>query len=359
MFFRAFIFVLALGLSFAASGQKPGTVFPTGTSGVDYNRRDASGKKEGPWIRVYRDQPGILYYRGQFRSGVPVGVFEFYNADGQLSSRVNHVQDSTINDVTFFHPDGVTVKSQGRYTGSLQDGKWTRVRQGNWKTWDAAGILRADEQYTDDRLDGSCRYYYPGGKLLAEYVYRSGRLSGPFSTWYDNGKKEKEGAYVNDEFDGGYKSWLQNGMPESEGKYHLGRREGTWHFFTPGGSVEVSILYKKGNEVRRKYMNGTFTEYYASGIPKSEYTYEEGKKSGPFREWYDAGQFVQVPGSQEDASIGIQYREKLEGTQVSREGDYLDDHPEGEIRHYSLQGRLEKTEIWEGGVMKSSSGPGK
>jgi len=51
-------------------------------------------------------------------------------------------------------------------------------------------------------------------------------------------------------------------------------------------------------------------------------------------EWYDKGQFVQVPGSQEDQEQGIIYREKLEGTQLRIKGDYVDDKLEGEIVYY-------------------------
>lgn len=351
-------FIIAI-FSFHAQAQKPGKVFPPGQVGVDFNLRDDKGRKDGLWIRVFKDQPQTLYYRGQFKSGVPEGVFDFYTNDGTLSSQVDHVKDSTINDVTFFHSDGKTIKSQGRYTGSLENGKWVRKKQGLWKTFDAGGALRAEENYNDDNLNGTCTYYFSNGKKVAVYNYLNGARNGPFVSYYDNGKKEREGTYRQNNFEGEFKSWRENGMPESEGKYVGGKMEGTWHFYSASGPVELSILYKKGVETKRKYMNGTFTEYYDNGIPKSQYTYEEGKRNGPFKEWYEVGQFVQVPGNAEDAKIGIMYREKLEGTQVMKEGDYLNDQLEGEIRYYSIKGRIEKIEVWANGKLVDTKSPGR
>jgi antitoxin component YwqK of YwqJK toxin-antitoxin module len=352
-FIRIFLF-LAIGLfPLVAFTQKPGKVFPEGTAGVNYNLRDAKGKKHGQWIRVYKDQPSTLYYRGQFTSGIPIGKFEFYSTDGSLSSVVDHVKDSTINDVTFFYPDGSTVKSVGRYLGTLENGKWVRRKDGNWKTYSSAGVLLSDENYTADVLEGSCKYYYPTGKMVALYSYKSGQRSGPFSTWYENGKKEKEGFYLRDDFDGAYKSWHENGAMESEGSYASGVKEGTWYFYSSSGEPEITILYKKGVEVKRKHENGTFTEYYDSGIPKSEYSYESGKRNGPFKEWYDQGQFVQVPGSKEDAEVGIMYREKLEGVQLRIEGDYLNDQLEGDVIYYTEKGTIEKIETWAEGKLIS------
>ena len=74
-------------------------------------------------------------------------------------------------------------------------------------------------------------------------------------------------------------------------------------------------------------------------------------KNGPFTEWYDKGQYVQVPGSAEDKEMGIIYREKLEGTQVRMKGDYVDDKLEGEVVFYRENGNIEKVEEWVDGKL--------
>src|SRR5262245_36502836 len=96
--------------------QKHGTVWPVGEPGKDYNQRNADKTKEGILIKPYPNKN--LYYRGQFKKNVPVGKFEFYYETGELMSEVEHVKDSTINDVVNFYPDGITRMSEGRYLGS-------------------------------------------------------------------------------------------------------------------------------------------------------------------------------------------------------------------------------------------------
>jgi antitoxin component YwqK of YwqJK toxin-antitoxin module len=336
------------------NAQKPGMQMPQGTAGKDYNLLDAQGRKTGVWIRVYKDQPEVMYYKGQFIAGVPAGVFEFYSTSGDRQSVVNHVQDTTINDVTIFYPGGLKVMSQGRYIGSLREGKWVRQKDGLWKSYDSNEVLRSEENYVFGELDGLCKYSYSNSKLVAAYQYKRGIRQGPFTTYYDNGKKEKEGNYLGDELDGEFMSWRENGTLESEGSYVKGLKDGTWFYYNTSGEPEVTVLYKLGKEIKRRNENGTFTEYYENGIPKSEYSYENGKRNGPFREWFDVGQFVQVPGSREDIEAGIMVREKLEGAQIKVEGDYLEDHPEGELIYYSTNGRIEKIETWEGGVLIST-----
>lgn len=74
-------------------------------------------------------------------------------------------------------------------------------------------------------------------------------------------------------------------------------------------------------------------------------------KNGPFTEWYDVGQFVQVPASKEDVELGIVYREQLQGTQIKMKGDYLDDKLEGEVVFFRENGSIEKVEEWSVGKL--------
>lgn len=350
---RLSLFALVLFSFFAlvTQAQKPGLTFPEGVAGTDYNRLNAKGKKEGAWIRVYQSSPKVLYYKGQFSAGVPTGIFEFYYETGDLRSKVNHVKDTTINDVTNYHPDGVTILSEGRYVGKVIDKKFVRQKQGVWKLYDATGVLRAEENYLDDKLDGICKYMFENGKLISSSQYVAGVKNGPFTEYFDSGKKMREGFYEKDDYAGAFTSYNANGTVESQGKFEFGLREGQWRYNDTSGKPLVTILYKKGTEVKRQQENGTVNEYYESGIPKAEYNYADGKLDGPFQEWYDKGQFVQVPGTKEDLEVGIAYREKLDGTQLKREGDYMNGMLEGDIIYYKENGTIEKVETYTDGKL--------
>jgi antitoxin component YwqK of YwqJK toxin-antitoxin module len=331
-------------------------LWPAGEPGVDYNRRNADKSKEGTWIKPYPNKN--LYYRGQFHQGVPTGRFEFYYETGELMSEVDHVKDSTINDVINYYPDGLTPMSQGRYLGSIEGGKFTRKKEGPWKLYLADGTLSAEENYKAGQLNGNCRYYFPNKKLCKSVTYLNGIQEGAFTEYYDDGNKKMEGTYKLDEFDGEHRTYFPGGQPETKGQYTRGLKDGLWIHFLQSGRVEMTIKYQLGKEIARRYDNGTFMEYYDNGIPKSDYTYEDGKKNGPFSEWYDMGEFVTVPTSPEESQTGITFRQKLTGTQLKITGDYLDDHFEGEITWYNTDGSVSKVENWVNGKLESSS-PGR
>lgn len=321
---------------------KPGTVFPNGKPGVDYNLLNAKGKRDGLWVKSWKST-GNLLYRGHFKNGVPAGKWERYFDDGFLMAIEDHVKDTTVVDVTYYHRDGVTEMSKGRYV--------KKQKEGNWKLWNEQGVLLADENFKDSLNDGTCKYFYPNGSVLKVENYKSGLKDGGFIEYYENGKKRAEGSCLHDEKDGPYKSYYESGNAETEGRYVKGLQDGTWYYSYKTGKPEVTMVYRMGKEVKRRYENGIFKEYYDSGIPKSEYSYENGLKDGSFTDWYDKGQYVQVPGTKEDQENGIVYREKLEGTQIKVHGDYLDDKLEGEVIYYRENGSVEKIEEWTDGVL--------
>jgi len=339
-----FLTIVALMLSVICmhAQPKPGTLLLEGTPGVDYNKKDAKGKRDGLWVQQWRDTRNLLY-KGQYEHGKPVGDWQRYYPDGNLAAVMTHVQDTTVVDAVFYHADGITKASQGRFQ--------KKQKEGNWKIWNEKGTLVSDENFKDSLLDGTCKYFFENGQLLKLETYNLGRLEGPFTEYYDNGKKKSEGTYSAGEKEGAFKQWFDSGTVDCEGKYVKGVQDATWYYNYPDGKPKVTVLYKRGKETKRKYENGTFKEYYDSQIPKSEYSFENGMKNGPFTEWYDKGQYVQVPGSAEDKEMGIIYREKLEGTQVRMKGDYVDDKLEGEVVFYRENGNIEKVEEWVDGKL--------
>lgn len=337
-----FILIIILFGSIVSFGQ-PGKELPQGTVGKDYNVTDAKGKRQGLWVQQWKESRNLLY-KGQYKDGLPIGEWHRYYSDGKLMAITNHVKDTVTMDVSFFHPDGKTKMSEGRFQH--------RKKEGNWKLWDINGTLLSDEMYKDSLLNGNCKYYSPNSNLLRDENYVKGIKEGAFTEYFDNGKMMKQGTYLKGKMNGDYKSWFASGAVDCTGKYSNGIPDGDWYCNDFDGSPKVAIRYNKGKEVKRKYQNGTFKEYHENGqIPKSEYTYDNGMKNGPFTEWYDKGRYEQVPASAEDKKIGILYREKLVDTQIKVKGEYLNDKLNGEIFYYRENGVLEKVEEWKGGEL--------
>jgi len=322
---------------------QPGTKLPIGKPEVEFNAFDAKGKKNGLWVQQWKST-GNLLYRGQFIAGVPEGNWERYYADGNLMAITKHLQDTTVVDVAFFHPDGKTKMSEGRYL--------KKKKNGPWKIWDESGILRSDENYADSLLEGICKYYYDSGKLIKTETYKKGIKSGPFAEYYKNVKKRMEGSYEVGSYNGPFKAWFENGLLEREGDYLKGAEHGAWYFYNETGLPKFSIHYAKGKIIRKVYINGTFKEFWPDDIPLSEYTYDDGKKNGPFTEWYDVGSYAEEPVTdKEHIAMGIVKRQVLKGTQVKLQGDYVDDKLEGEVIYYTEKGKVEKVEMWKEGIL--------
>ena len=337
-----------------AYAQAPGTVFPTGTFGVDYNLFNASNKREGVWIRVYKTNPKVMYYKGSFKNGVPIGVFEFYNEKGLLKSTVNHIQDTTINDVVNYYADGKTLNSRGRYVGKVVARKWERQKQGKWEFFDSDGRLIRFENYMDNLLNGESKVYYANGQVSHEMMYSGDKMNGSFTEFTVEGKVSKKGGYKNGIYDGNIVVNYDSGKRKEEGKFVNGVRDGGWNFYLETGLPELTIWFKEDKIEKKHYANGTFQTFYDSGIPQSEYTYKSYNKEGAFIEYYDKGAYEQIPASPEDVAQGIAFREQLKGTQAKQKGKYLNGQLNGEVLYYKISGELEKTEVYENGTLKET-----
>jgi antitoxin component YwqK of YwqJK toxin-antitoxin module len=347
------IFLLGLNM-LNAIAQAPGTVFPTGTFGVDYNVFNASNKREGVWIRVYKTNPKVMYYKGSFKNGVPTGVFEFYNDKGLLKSTVNHIQDTTINDVVNYYADGKTLNSKGRYVGKVVARKWERQKQGKWEFFDADGRLIRFENYKDNLLNGESKVYYANGQVSHEMMYLGDKMNGPFTEYTIEGKVSKKGGYKNGIYDGNIVVNYDSGKKKEEGKFVNGMRDGGWNFYLETGLPELTIWFKADKVEKKHYANGTFQTFFDSGIPQSEYSYKNYNKEGAFVEYYDKGAYEQIAASPEDVAQGIAFREQLKGTQVKQKGKYVNGLLSGEVLYYKISGELERTEVYENGNLKET-----
>jgi antitoxin component YwqK of YwqJK toxin-antitoxin module len=341
MFFS--FLVVSLGL-LPTWAQKPGTIYPAGKPGVDYNLKNAKGQKEGLWVQQWESTRNLLY-RGQYKAGLPTGTWERYHADGALMAIQNHIKDTTEVHIQSYYADGVTVMSVGTYI--------KRKKDGEWKFYGKNGLLTALENYSLDILDGSATYYYPNGKVYKRETYTNGLKEGAFEEYFENGKMRAKGNYRKEAMDGAFTQWYPSGLKDCEGNYLGGKQNGQWMYYNESGSPKLTVLFKEGTETKRRYENGTFTEYYDSGIPKSEYTYTNGIKDGPFTEWHDKGEYVRKPA--EDPALAKEgyMKQTLEGQIVKMQGDYIDGKLEGEVLYFKENGTIDKREVYEGGVLKS------
>lgn len=341
-------FAFALGLS----AQPPATI-PDGTFGVDYNVSDEKQQKQGLWVRVYEN--GKLYYRGEFKDNEPIGTFWFWYDSGEPMSEVVHLDGERHMKVTHYYRNG-KVMSQGHYTSApdVVAGEVTKLKQGTWEFYNQQGQLKSREDYLDGQKHGPSVTFFDSGKILLEGQFVNDKKDGKHVEYFESGRIRSEFNYDKGKYHGEMKLFLANGQLRTKGTYHQGLKDGLWMDFNDDGSIKITTKFEKGEEKSTRKENGEFMEYHASGIPKASYTYKDGKKDGPFTEWYDLGEWIQEAMDEPMPGGGIQFKEKLVGTQVEREGDYMNDQLEGSVTYYDERGRITKVEEYEAGQLVAS-----
>lgn len=304
------------------------------------NRTDAQGRKQGPWSKTWPN--GKVRYEGQFQDDKPVGTFKHWDEDGRLTSIQRHAGDGKVSRAEHFHPNG-TLMAAGKYVGQAKDS--------TWNLYAADGKLRKVERYKLGTLHGEQVTYYPNGQMAEREQRVDGVLQGELKSWFDNGNVKSEATYVNGEPEGKMVFYFPNGRKEIEGQVVNGDRDGLWYYFNADGSIQLQMLYAKGTLVKERKENGTFKEFYDDEQLMSEVTYVKGKREGKFVEYYDNGTWLMKP-VPADPNMGTpaDVQRVLEGQTKKREGTYVNDLLEGEVKEYDEKGKVVKVTRYMAGV---------
>ncbi len=307
----------------------------------DHNATDAKGRKQGAWSKPWPN--GKTRYEGQFKDDMPTGTFKYFNEDGVLTSIQDFVPGDGTSRARHFHPNG-TLMAAGNYLDQAKDS--------TWNYYGPDGKLRKVERYAAGLLHGEQVAYYPDGAVAERENREKGVLQGPNKSWFDNGNLKSEASYVNGEPEGKMFFYYPSGKKEIEGLMVNGNRDGTWYYFNSDGSLQLQVLYAKGELVKERKENGTFKEYYDDEQVKSEVTYKKGKREGRFVEYFDNGTWSLKP-MPADPILGTpgDVQSELKGQTKKREGTYVNDLLEGEMKEYDERGKLVKTERYAAGAL--------
>jgi antitoxin component YwqK of YwqJK toxin-antitoxin module len=348
------IFIIALSLACVSTNGLTQTLptaaesKPIGNAGVDFNLSNKSGEKQGVWIRVYPN--GALYYVGTFNSGNPEGQFLYFFETGELMSKIHHPSesDSSVQTTAIHYRTNSSVQSSGFYI-SLE-GEENPVRDGSWGYYNEESKQIKQESYSKGVLNGPYWIKSTKGGMVEEGDFENGELDGLKTTYYDNGNVRQNLNYIAGGLEGDFSVFYSNTMPKIEGNYYEGREHSVWKTYQENGRLEQVTHYSYGTRVKEIKVNGTFEDTFPDGRSKSEYTFRNKLKDGPFRIWYDVGEYV-IEDFTDSETGEILKRQVLLGTQVSSEGEYVEGKLDGPIYYYSKKGKLTKTENYRGGEL--------
>lgn len=312
-------------------------VLPTDT----VNKIDGKGRKQGTWIKK---EEGIIKYKGCFKDDKPVGTFTYYHKNGKMKAISHYSQNGSVSRTKLFDQDGM-LEAEGKYIDKLKDSTWVFYFKGGDK-------ISSTEEWKSGKRNGSVKTYLKSGQLTSECTYVNDTPEGACKEYFSNGNIKKEYNLKNGNLDGSFKIYHLNNVPEVAGKYVNSLKEGDWIEYLDNGKTRTRKTYKGGELVSEKRENGTFTDYYDSGIPKLEINYSNGKREGNFKEFYDIGTWKKVLIEDKDGqSESPEYREVLEGQQVKIQGAYQNDKLHGKVITYDEKGKVIKTENYKEGEL--------
>lgn len=318
---------------------------PKGTEGVDYYL-NAKTKEDGLHYRTY--PKGSPYYIGVFENEKPkIGtemVYFYEDPTGTLMTYHKILSDVDSISAENYFSDG-SLMSEGLY--------YQRKKNGIWKFYNEKGFLVSIEEYLNDELNGKKTTFYESGKVYKVNEFKKGVKHGVWNEFYESGGPKIEGNFLDGKKNGEIKYFNVSGRFDMTGNFKNDLKDGIWTKYNEDGSTQISTKYALEVKVKERRENGTFMDYYANGIPSAEHEYSNSKKNGPFTTWYNKGEWIREP-VQMDQGGGMSYKEKLEGVQIERTGDYLDDKLEGEVIYYLEDGRIKKIETYSNGELIST-----
>ena len=206
-------------------------------SGTEINITDASGMKQGHWIKKYPN--GLIQYEGVFRDDHPVGEFRRYYENSKLKSLMVYSNDGTVVDATVYHPNGF-IASKGKYVNQLKEGQW------KFYSSEIEGYLINEEEYVGNMRNGPSVKYYPDGTIAEKLSYVNDRREGEWLKYFENGRMFVRSFYSGNLLNGKFEVWFQNGRIQFSGTYKNNRRDSIWLTYNQDGSLLYRIEYTDG-----------------------------------------------------------------------------------------------------------------
>jgi antitoxin component YwqK of YwqJK toxin-antitoxin module len=375
-----------------------------------------NGKKNGVQTTFYAN--GQTQNEEFLEDNIKNGLSKYYNTNGKMIRAVlfsNGVENglSREYDPTDGRVVTVTTYKAGYFTKEEKINRYDKfgAKQGPWRDYFDNDKIRQEGFYTDDKKNGTFRWYKEDGGLSKLEIYKDGNLLVQDAAqvdlqikrmYHNNGRPKSSVNMINGHYEGYYReydregkiiaskmyahdsvvaegiidengrqqgNWLlydDKGNVKAEGAYKDGKRIGAWKFFYPGKVLQQEGNYEKG------LPTGAWKWYYKNGKPLRNETYVKGKENGISTEFDDAGNIIaegEYAGglktglwkynNNEYVVKGCQYVEGLkDGIWKSYnkdgslffEGKYIDGNEEGEHVFYYGSGRIREVRSYKTGI---------
>ena len=213
--------------------------------GQEINKLDENGKKQGLWKGIYEESKRPRY-EGTFEHGKEIGVFKFF--DDTRAGTVIATREFNKNDAscyTIFYNQNKNKVSEGKIVNKQFDGDWKYYHE------DSPQIMTL-EHYTNGKLNGVRKVFYPIGDIAEETTYVNGIKEGSYKKYAANGIVMEETTYKNGEYDGLAIFRSPENVVVSKGMFKDGKKIGIWEFTTDGKTTKHNYNFQDKKFSKKK-----------------------------------------------------------------------------------------------------------
>lgn len=216
-----------------------------------------NGVKEGVWKYYYTN--GKLSEEEPFTNGKLNGIDKLYNMDGTLDKEVNY-KNSNLEGPYKIYAGNNELAVEFNYKEDMvksytyEDKTGNKVppialtgSNGKVNAFFKNGTPSVTMSFTDNDVQGDCKFYYSNGKPYIDGKRDFGYYNGAKKLYYANGTLWMEENYVLGNLQGTRKVYSADGKLQKEENYYNGDLHGTCKYYDVQGKLKQTRLYYYNN----------------------------------------------------------------------------------------------------------------
>lgn len=270
-------------------------------------------------------------------------------------------QEINPNGYNTFYYDNGGVASEGEFKKG--------VPVGLWKTYYEDGVLKAIGYKTSGLSDSTWIFYDSQGRINWKYEYKADKKNGCAQRYDSLGRLSEEFFYVNDVIEGEKQWFYPDGSLKKNLLFQGGKEVGLSLEYSPEGTVITEELYDNGYLKDRSEFNrldengkktGTWREYYPDGTIKTEQNYRDGQKFGLSKTYSPKGKLIDIQdmtsdttNTKSDIVLIALYKEYYPGGKIKLVGGMNESLKSGIFREYDEAGNLKNGYIYKNDTLVS------
>lgn len=205
------------------------------------NMTDDMGRKQGEWVK-YKN--GVVFYKGEFKDGYPIGEFKRYYSSGRLKM-TSQFSDKGKRRFTEFYYDqrGSQLKAKGLYVEKKKDSIW--------QVYNKSGMLVNEEEFALGVAVGWWKLYDYLGHLVKETPYTDGKIDGVLKEYFENGHLKRTATFSMDTLIGDMNIYYPSSNIRIKGVYDNGLQDKEWIYYAEDAEILYIETYSKGAFLHR------------------------------------------------------------------------------------------------------------